>query len=137
MSASWSSLTRKSSLFLSKARLPALVKLAYAAYMIGLRPRFVQGRDSADLNLDRVLFLMKQPSLNSLSVWYFYESQTRRPLEEFVKAMEEFLARQRDLYVPQLERYARALRTVRGWKLPLRFGLYYPRIGKLDWWVGD
>jgi len=50
----------------------------------------------------------------------------------------EFLARQREMYAPQLARYARALCEARRIELPVRFGLYYPRFGpgiaRLDWW---
>ena len=52
-------------------------------------------------------------------------------------AVEDFIQRQRTLYAPQLERYAQALRGVRGSQLALRFGLYYPRIGRLDWWAEE
>jgi ATP-dependent exoDNAse (exonuclease V) beta subunit len=47
---------------------------------------------------------------------------------------EDFLAKQRDIYAPQLARYARALREAEGIDLPVCFGLYYPRIARLDWW---
>jgi ATP-dependent exoDNAse (exonuclease V) beta subunit len=50
---------------------------------------------------------------------------------------EDFLAHQRAMYAPQLARYARALREAQGIDLPVRFGLYYPRIARLDWWAGD
>ncbi|HET8638002.1 MAG TPA: 3'-5' exonuclease, partial [Acidobacteriaceae bacterium] len=50
---------------------------------------------------------------------------------------EDFLAREREQYAPQLAGYARALREARGTNLPVRFGLYYPRIGRLDWWSED
>lgn len=45
-----------------------------------------------------------------------------------------FLAQQRETYAPQLARYARMLRKAQGIKLPVCFGLYYPRIARLDWW---
>ena len=51
--------------------------------------------------------------------------------------LEAFLYRQRDLYTPQLMRYANALRAVRGNDLPIHLGLYYPRLGKLDWWISS
>lgn len=50
---------------------------------------------------------------------------------------ENFLVRQRGVYAPQLDRYARALREAQGVSLPIRFGLYYPRIPRLDWWPED
>lgn len=46
----------------------------------------------------------------------------------------DFLAREREIYAPQLIRYARAMREAEGCTLPVRFGLYYPRLGCLDWW---
>jgi hypothetical protein len=48
-----------------------------------------------------------------------------------------FLAHQRAIYAPQLVRYADALREARGIALRVRFGLYYPRIPKLDWWAAE
>jgi ATP-dependent helicase/nuclease subunit A len=50
------------------------------------------------------------------------------------EAVEEFLAKQREVYAPQLERYAEALRLLEGRESLVRMGLYYPRIGRLDWW---
>lgn len=47
---------------------------------------------------------------------------------------EDFLARERQIYAPQLTGYARALREAERITLPIRFGLYYPRLGRLDWW---
>lgn len=47
---------------------------------------------------------------------------------------EDFLAKQRETYSPQLARYARALCEAEGIDLPVCFGLYYPRIARLDWW---
>ena len=47
---------------------------------------------------------------------------------------EDFLSREREQYAPQLAGYARALREASGTNLPVCFGLYYPRIGRLDWW---
>lgn len=46
----------------------------------------------------------------------------------------DFLEHQRETYAPQLARYARALSEAQGISLPVRFGLYYPRIARLDWW---
>lgn len=50
---------------------------------------------------------------------------------------ENFLARERETYAPQLARYARAMREAEGITLPVRFGLYYPRLAHLDWWSED
>ena len=51
------------------------------------------------------------------------------------EAIDVFLARQRELYGAQLARYAEVLRAVRGKDFPVRMGLYYPRVGRLDWWA--
>ena len=48
--------------------------------------------------------------------------------------VEEFLAKQRGYYAPQLARYADALRDLEGTNMPLRLGLYYPRVARFDWW---
>jgi ATP-dependent helicase/nuclease subunit A len=45
-----------------------------------------------------------------------------------------FLMDQREIYAPQLARYAEVLREAQGINLPVCFGLYYPRIAGLDWW---
>jgi len=50
------------------------------------------------------------------------------------EAVEEFHARQREYYAPQLGRYAQALRELEGGDVPLRLGLYFPRLAKFDWW---
>ncbi|MBB6143971.1 ATP-dependent exoDNAse (exonuclease V) beta subunit [Silvibacterium bohemicum] len=53
------------------------------------------------------------------------------------KPVADFLTHQREQYAPQLARYAGALRAIRGNHLRFRFGLYYPRIPRLDWWAED
>jgi ATP-dependent helicase/nuclease subunit A len=52
-------------------------------------------------------------------------------------SVDEFLNQQRTIYSSQLTRYGRALRGVHGEDAPLRLGLYYPRVGVLDWWPGE
>jgi ATP-dependent helicase/nuclease subunit A len=47
-----------------------------------------------------------------------------------------FLSAQRKLYEPQLAQYGRALRKLHGDTLQLRFGLYFPRLGRLEYWPG-
>jgi ATP-dependent helicase/nuclease subunit A len=47
-----------------------------------------------------------------------------------------FIAEQRAFYEPQLASYGRALRQLHGENLPLRFGLYFPRRGHLEFWPG-
>ncbi|MGH9586382.1 MAG: 3'-5' exonuclease, partial [Acidobacteriaceae bacterium] len=50
---------------------------------------------------------------------------------------EDFLARQREIYAPQLAQYARVLREAQGTNMRVCFGLYYPRIPQLDWWTEE
>ena len=50
--------------------------------------------------------------------------------------VDSFLGEQRGFYEPQLAAYGRALRKLYGEDLALRFGLYFPRIGRLEWWAG-
>jgi ATP-dependent helicase/nuclease subunit A len=40
----------------------------------------------------------------------------------------------RATFAPQLETYAKILRNVHGPSIPLRAGLYYPRMSTFDWW---
>jgi ATP-dependent exoDNAse (exonuclease V) beta subunit len=47
-----------------------------------------------------------------------------------------FLAAQRKVYEPQLELYAAALRKLHGDEIKLRLGLYFPRLGRLEFWAG-
>ncbi len=47
-----------------------------------------------------------------------------------------FLVEQRAFYEPQLASYGRVLRKLHGDSLALRFGLYFPRIGRLEYWPG-
>ena len=47
-----------------------------------------------------------------------------------------FLAAQREFYEPQLIQYGKALRKLHGDNLPLRFALYFPRMGHLEYWPG-
>jgi ATP-dependent helicase/nuclease subunit A len=48
-----------------------------------------------------------------------------------------FLSQQREVYEPQLLSYGRALRMLHGNGLQLRFGLYFPRIRRLEYWEAD
>ena len=41
----------------------------------------------------------------------------------------------RSLFAPQLEAYAALLRKLPGGHLPIRAGLYYPRMSLFDWWL--
>ena len=48
----------------------------------------------------------------------------------------DFLSAQRKIYEPQLAQYGRALRKLHGDSLQLRFGLYFPLLGHLEYWPG-
>ncbi|QNI33587.1 UvrD-helicase domain-containing protein [Alloacidobacterium dinghuense] len=50
--------------------------------------------------------------------------------------IEGFLAEQRTFYEPQLASYGRALCQLHGKNLALRFGLYFPRMGRFRHWAG-
>jgi ATP-dependent helicase/nuclease subunit A len=84
------------------------------------------------LRADRVFAAGREPADEGLDYTWIIDYKMSAPAGE---AIEGFLSRQREFYAPQLSRYARALRAVRGVDLSVRFGLYYPRIGRLDWWA--
>jgi ATP-dependent helicase/nuclease subunit A len=84
------------------------------------------------LRADRVFTAGGEPSSEGSDCVWIIDYKMSAPAGE---AIEVFLSRQRTFYAPQLEHYARALRIVRGEHLSMRLGLYYPRIGRLDWWA--
>jgi ATP-dependent exoDNAse (exonuclease V) beta subunit len=84
------------------------------------------------LRADRVFDAGDEPGREGSRCTWIVDYKMSAPAGE---AIEVFLARQRELYAPQLAHYANALRSVRAVDRPLRFGLYYPRFGRLDWWA--
>jgi ATP-dependent exoDNAse (exonuclease V) beta subunit len=84
------------------------------------------------LRADRVFVAGEAPGSEGSDHTWIIDYKMSAPAGE---AIESFLASQRERYAPQLTRYARALRAVRAENLPVRLGLYYPRIAAFDWWV--
>jgi ATP-dependent helicase/nuclease subunit A len=89
------------------------------------------GDEMVTLRADRVFRGGSEPGQTGENHLWIIDYKMSSPEGE---AIEEFLAEQRKYYAPQLERYAEALRQLEGEALPVRMGLYYPRIAKLDWW---
>ncbi len=89
------------------------------------------GNETVTLRADRVFRAGAAPlEAGSDYLWiidYKMSASAGEPIEEF-------LVRQRDYYAPQLARYADALRELEGGDLPMRLGLYYPRLPRFDWW---
>jgi len=75
---------------------------------------------------DRVFRADLEPMTDGDGAWWIVDYKTAHadmPLEEL-----------RKVFAPQLELYARVLRLLHGDGIVIRAGLYYPRMGKLDWW---
>jgi ATP-dependent helicase/nuclease subunit A len=84
------------------------------------------------LRADRVFTAGMEPRSEGSDCTWIIDYKMSAPAGEDLEA---FFSRQRSIYTPQLMRYANALRALQGNELPIRFGLYYPRLGKLDWWT--
>ncbi len=76
---------------------------------------------------DRVFRAGVRPLSVSGDVWWIVDYKTAH--EESVEITDL-----RPRFAPQLEIYARVLRNLRGAEAKVCAGLYYPRMGKLDWW---
>jgi ATP-dependent exoDNAse (exonuclease V) beta subunit len=76
---------------------------------------------------DRIFRAGEVPLSVNGDVWWIVDYKTAH--EENVD-----LADLRRAFAPQLETYARVLRNLRGAEAKVCAGLYYPRMGKLDWW---
>ncbi len=51
--------------------------------------------------------------------------------------LEEFLARQKEIYRAKMESYATAMRLLHGADTPINLALYYPLLRNLVWWTFD
>ena len=89
------------------------------------------GGEMVTLRADRVFRGGAAPMEPGLECLWIIDYKMSAPAGE---AVEEFLVKQREYYSPQLARYAEALKELEGAETPVRMGLYYPRIGRLDWW---
>ncbi|MFT4112097.1 UvrD-helicase domain-containing protein [Silvibacterium sp.] len=83
------------------------------------------------LRADRVFVAGETPRAVGSHITWIVDYKMSAPAGE---ALEAFLAHQRELYAPQLAAYAEILKRVEGRKLEIRFGLYFPRIARLEWW---
>jgi hypothetical protein len=81
------------------------------------------------LRADRVFVAGKSPQTYGEDHLWVIDYKMSAPAGD-----KNFLERQREIYAPQLIRYARVLKEAQKIELPVRYGLYYPRIGQLDWW---
>jgi len=94
---------------------------------------FIPGESRArlrTLRADRIFQSGPEPLATGSDYWWVidYKTSARTPSGAL------FLTAERALYAPQLQTYARALRTLHGAETRLRLGLYYPAIASLDWW---
>lgn len=81
------------------------------------------------LRADRVFIAGAAPRIGGSNHLWIIDYKMSAPAGD-----EDFLVKQRAAYAPQLARYAQALRDAEGIESPVCFGLYYPRIPRLDWW---
>lgn len=81
------------------------------------------------LRADRVFVAGSEPRVTGEDHLWVVDYKMSAPAGDV-----DFLLHQREIYTPQLARYARVLRESQRIDLPVRFGLYYPRIPRLDWW---
>jgi hypothetical protein len=105
-----------------EARVGAQSETAWTGWM---------GEEMVTLRADRVFRGGAAPMEPGLECLWIVDYKMSAPAGE---AVEEFLVKQREYYAPQLARYAEALKLLQGEEIPVRMGLYYPRIGRLDWW---
>jgi hypothetical protein len=88
----------------------------------------IAGSAVKTVQADRVFLAGEEPLSERGDVWWIVDYKTA--LEDGVA-----LTVLRRLFAPQLEAYARVLRNLRGADARICAGLYYPRMGKLDWWA--
>lgn len=84
------------------------------------------------LRADRVFLAGAEPRAPGEDCLWIIDYKTSAPAGDA-----DFFAHQRKVYTPQLESYAHALREAHGINLPVRYGLYYPRMAQLDWWSAE
>lgn len=83
------------------------------------------------VQVDRIFRAGLTPQAEGTAVWWIvdYKSAHSDALDPA-----EALPRLRPLFAPQLEIYAEVLRGLHGSGIPMRAGLYYPRLLAFDWW---
>ena len=80
---------------------------------------------------DRVFRAGDSPLATGHDCWWIVDWKTAQADEGSQRASLEAL---RAAFAPQLEAYAVFLRRIHGENVPVRAGLYYPRMKTLDWW---
>jgi ATP-dependent exoDNAse (exonuclease V) beta subunit len=108
------------------AHLDAQSEASWSGFTVGSRLR--------TLRADRVFRAGTEPHAPGTQCFWIIDYKTGRPGS---KDQQQWLARERQIYAPQLTAYGRALRALHGAETPLRLGLYYPALAKLDWWDPD
>jgi ATP-dependent exoDNAse (exonuclease V) beta subunit len=83
------------------------------------------------VRVDRVFRAGAEPLSEGDDAWWIIDYKTAH---DDGLDPSEALPGFRDLFAPQLEAYAAVLRNLHGTDLPIRAGLYYPRMALLDWW---
>ena len=83
------------------------------------------------VQVDRVFRAGPAPQMDGDDCWWIVDYKTAHEKAPDPAAA---LPRLRALFAPQLEAYASVLRNLYGSGAPLRAGLYYPRMLRLDWW---
>jgi ATP-dependent helicase/nuclease subunit A len=92
------------------------------------------GSVTETLRADRVFRAGASPRQSGEGYLWIVDYKMASPSGEAVQA---FLARQREIYAPQLTRYAEVVRAAEAAAVSLRLGIYYPRIPRLDWWAAE
>ncbi|HKO11998.1 MAG TPA: PD-(D/E)XK nuclease family protein, partial [Acidobacteriaceae bacterium] len=95
---------------------------------------FAAGPRLRTLRADRVFRAGTEPHASGTNCFWIIDYKTGTPGSG---DRQRWLAREREIYAPQLIAYGRALRALHGADTPLRLGLYYPALAKLDWWDPD
>ncbi len=86
------------------------------------------------VRVDRVFRAGLVPLSNGETAWWIVDYKTAHTGNaDSATALSEL----RQLFAPQLHIYASVLRNLHGDTIPLRAGLYYPRMSAFDWWEVD
>jgi ATP-dependent exoDNAse (exonuclease V) beta subunit len=86
------------------------------------------------IRVDRVFRAGPEPLSEGEDAWWIIDFKTAHAenLDPSVA-----LSALRTLFAPQLEAYAVILRGLHSEAMPIRAGLYYPRMSMFDWWAVD
>jgi ATP-dependent exoDNAse (exonuclease V) beta subunit len=91
----------------------------------------VVGGSLRTVRVDRVFRAGAVPGAEGQDYWWIVDYKTAHGDNLDPGAA---LPQLRALFAPQVEAYARILRNLHGKEAPIRAGLYYPRMLRLDWW---